>query len=81
MNSVTNCAPVFMPLANDISAEVDAAVARAKAHRIDLAGTTNNTVFGSFVAVFVGLVAVLLGGVFSRPTPGLLRRSKRLNAR
>ena len=61
----TNCQPVFKPLLNDLFAEGDTADARAYAHRIDLGKTAGSTVVVSFVAVILGLAAVLLGGFFA----------------
>ncbi len=62
---VTNCAPVMVPLSLDITTEADATVVRMKTQRLNLGETASNTALISFVAVFLGLAAVLLGGFFA----------------
>jgi len=62
---LAGCRPAFRPLITAFAAEAAGVTRQDKRDRADLATTTSDTVKTAFIAVLLGLVAVLLGGFFA----------------
>ncbi len=65
---LTDCAPAFPPLANDMAAKVKSVIAEANAKDEALTGVTKGAIMATFVLILVGLAAVIVGGFFATRT-------------